>query len=221
MTEERTGASVVVCAYTERRWDVLVASLAAAARQLDGGDQLMLVIDHNEALLERARAELHGIDILDNTRSPRAVRCAQYGAGEGHRRHRGVSRRRRRPAGRLARRTSGSLPRRRRVRRRRLGQPGVAGSWPPRPDPARARLGRRLQLPGHADGPAHRSATSWGATCPSVAVSSTSSAVSTRASGEWAPHRSAARRPSSVSGSATCVPTSRSSSNRMPSSTTA
>jgi GT2 family glycosyltransferase len=69
MTEERTGASVVVCAYTERRWDVLCASLAAAARQLDGGDQLMLVIDHNEALLERARAELHGVDIVDNTRS--------------------------------------------------------------------------------------------------------------------------------------------------------
>ncbi len=69
MTEERADASIVVCAYTERRWDALVASVAAVARQLDGGDQLVLVIDHNAALLERARAELRGVDIVDNTRS--------------------------------------------------------------------------------------------------------------------------------------------------------
>lgn len=69
MTEERTGASVVVCAYTERRWDALVASLAAAARQLDDGDELMLVVDHNATLFERACAELCGVDILDNTRT--------------------------------------------------------------------------------------------------------------------------------------------------------
>lgn len=49
-------ATVVVCAYTERRWDVLLDSLRAAAAQAGPADEVLLVVDHNEGLLRRARA---------------------------------------------------------------------------------------------------------------------------------------------------------------------
>lgn len=52
------SCSVIVCAYTERRWEQIVAGCAAAAVQLREGDQLVLVIDHNEDLETRARREL-------------------------------------------------------------------------------------------------------------------------------------------------------------------
>ena len=45
-------ASVVVCAYTERRWADLVAGIAAARAQ--GPAEVLVVIDHNAALLAAA-----------------------------------------------------------------------------------------------------------------------------------------------------------------------
>ncbi|MCL8024435.1 glycosyltransferase family 2 protein [Nocardioides bruguierae] len=51
-------ATVVVCAYTERRWDQVVAGLAGVDAQTRPAARYVLVIDHNDALLERARAAL-------------------------------------------------------------------------------------------------------------------------------------------------------------------
>jgi glycosyltransferase involved in cell wall biosynthesis len=48
--------SVVVCAYTERRWDQVVACLASLAEQQRVPDEIVLVIDHNDELLARARS---------------------------------------------------------------------------------------------------------------------------------------------------------------------
>lgn len=61
------SASVVICAYTERRFDDLRAACAAAGSQLRADDQLVLVVDHNDALLERARTSLTGVEILVNS----------------------------------------------------------------------------------------------------------------------------------------------------------
>ncbi|TIC86550.1 glycosyltransferase [Nocardioides sp. GY 10127] len=52
------SSSVVVCAYTERRWEQVVAGLAGIAAQTRTPDAVVLVIDHNPAMLERARREL-------------------------------------------------------------------------------------------------------------------------------------------------------------------
>lgn len=64
--------SVVVCAYTLKRWDDLVASLTSAAGQDPAPDELWLLVDHNEELLERARTELvpriPGLQVVPNTR---------------------------------------------------------------------------------------------------------------------------------------------------------
>ena len=53
---ERT-ATVVICAHTEERWDDIVAAVASVRAQDRPADQLVLVIDHNPALFERAQAE--------------------------------------------------------------------------------------------------------------------------------------------------------------------
>lgn len=52
--ETSPARSVVVCCYTEARWDRLVAAAASAASQLAQGDELLVVVDHNETLRERA-----------------------------------------------------------------------------------------------------------------------------------------------------------------------
>jgi glycosyltransferase involved in cell wall biosynthesis len=46
--------SVVVCAYTERRWGDLLAAVGSVVGQLRAGDECILVIDHNENLWRRA-----------------------------------------------------------------------------------------------------------------------------------------------------------------------
>ncbi len=64
--------SVVVCAYTLKRWDDLVAALTSAASQDPAPDELWLVVDHNEELLVRARGELvpkvPDLRVVPNTR---------------------------------------------------------------------------------------------------------------------------------------------------------
>jgi GT2 family glycosyltransferase len=59
-------ATVVICAYTEARWDDLQASVASVRRQNAPPRQVVVVIDHNSALLQRACAELFGVTVLEN-----------------------------------------------------------------------------------------------------------------------------------------------------------
>jgi GT2 family glycosyltransferase len=49
---------VVVCAYTLDRWAELVAACEAVNEQLRYGDSLVVVIDHNPELFDRARAAI-------------------------------------------------------------------------------------------------------------------------------------------------------------------
>lgn len=59
-------AAVVICAYTERRWELLVAALASVAGQTVTPAETILVIDHNDALLERARREFPAVTVIAN-----------------------------------------------------------------------------------------------------------------------------------------------------------
>lgn len=51
------SSSVVICAYTLDRWDDLSTAVDAVLRQTTAATELLVVIDHNDALLDRARAE--------------------------------------------------------------------------------------------------------------------------------------------------------------------
>lgn len=59
-------ASVVICAYTEARWGDLCAAVASVRQQTLAPREIIVVIDHNDALRQRASAELPGITVLDN-----------------------------------------------------------------------------------------------------------------------------------------------------------
>ena len=58
--------TVLICAYTERRWDQLVAAVGSAATQTCLPTQIVLVIDHNPALLERALHAFTDVDVVAN-----------------------------------------------------------------------------------------------------------------------------------------------------------
>lgn len=51
---------VIVCAYTEARWRELSDAVFELQKQVQPTDQVVVVIDHNDALLERARAAFTG-----------------------------------------------------------------------------------------------------------------------------------------------------------------
>lgn len=63
-------AAVAVCAYTPDRWDVLGAAVDAALAQLGRGDELVLVVDHHPALLERARRRWPSVRVIANAGPP-------------------------------------------------------------------------------------------------------------------------------------------------------
>jgi hypothetical protein len=60
---------VVICTYTPRRLEQLLAAVEAARRQADGPtDELLVVVDHHEELLERLRGDLPSdVAVLPNT----------------------------------------------------------------------------------------------------------------------------------------------------------
>jgi glucosyl-dolichyl phosphate glucuronosyltransferase len=60
------AATVIVCAYTERRWPDLVAAVGSVRAQTAAPAEVVLVVDHDEALLARARETLRGVRCLAN-----------------------------------------------------------------------------------------------------------------------------------------------------------
>jgi glucosyl-dolichyl phosphate glucuronosyltransferase len=58
--------SVVICAYTEDRWDHICAAVDSVRRQSLPSAEIVLVIDHNPALYERAVAGMPGVMVVQN-----------------------------------------------------------------------------------------------------------------------------------------------------------
>jgi glycosyltransferase involved in cell wall biosynthesis len=68
--------SVVICAYTERRWDDLLAVIASVRQQSSPPFEVIVVVDHNDDLLERLGAHVSGINVVASTR-PRGLAGAR------------------------------------------------------------------------------------------------------------------------------------------------
>lgn len=62
--------SVIVCAYTERRWNDLELVIRSLEQQTLAPREVVLVIDHHPGLLERARAAFPHIICLENPSEP-------------------------------------------------------------------------------------------------------------------------------------------------------
>ena len=58
--------SVVICAYTEDRWDQIRAAVDSVLAQTLPCAETILVIDHNPALFQRALAEFPGVTVVEN-----------------------------------------------------------------------------------------------------------------------------------------------------------
>ncbi|HET9518227.1 MAG TPA: glycosyltransferase family 2 protein, partial [Actinoplanes sp.] len=77
--------SVVICAYTLDRWSVLCEACESVRAQLREHDELILIIDHNDELLARAREALTGILVVPNadTRGLSGARNTGVEVGKG------------------------------------------------------------------------------------------------------------------------------------------
>jgi GT2 family glycosyltransferase len=72
----RPSVTVVICAYTEQRWPQVLAAVGSVLRQEIPPNQVVLVIDHNPALLRRARAEYPRLTVVANA-GPRGLSGAR------------------------------------------------------------------------------------------------------------------------------------------------
>jgi len=61
------GTSVVICTYSEERWDQLVAAVASAQAQRAPAGEVIVVVDHNASLYEQVCRELAGVVAVTNT----------------------------------------------------------------------------------------------------------------------------------------------------------
>jgi glucosyl-dolichyl phosphate glucuronosyltransferase len=71
-----TEISVVICAYTERRWELLARAVDSVRRQSVAAAELILVVDHSDALYDRAKRHLDADHIVQNT-GPRGLSGAR------------------------------------------------------------------------------------------------------------------------------------------------
>ncbi|WP_143673265.1 glycosyltransferase family 2 protein, partial [Streptomyces griseiscabiei] len=56
------AVSVVVCVYTEDRWEDILAAVASVRAQSRPALETLVVVDHNQALLERLTGEYKEVD---------------------------------------------------------------------------------------------------------------------------------------------------------------
>jgi GT2 family glycosyltransferase len=66
MASERVRFSVVICAYTEKRWDEVLAAVESLRVQTHAPEEIILVIDHNTALAERVWSEIPDVTCVEN-----------------------------------------------------------------------------------------------------------------------------------------------------------
>ncbi len=60
------AASVVICAYTEERWDQVLAAVQSVRAQSVKAAEIILVADHNPVLYRRLSAALPDVTVLEN-----------------------------------------------------------------------------------------------------------------------------------------------------------
>jgi GT2 family glycosyltransferase len=66
----RPTASVVICAYTEQRWDDLLAAIESCEQQTVAPLETIVVVDHNPGLLRRLRSAVSHVQAIENGEEP-------------------------------------------------------------------------------------------------------------------------------------------------------
>jgi hypothetical protein len=80
------SVTVVVCAHTTERWDMLVAAIDSLRAQSRPPDEILLVVDHEPSLAAHAAKQLQGVTVLESEGPPGLCaarnRGVQAAAGE-------------------------------------------------------------------------------------------------------------------------------------------
>jgi glucosyl-dolichyl phosphate glucuronosyltransferase len=69
MTHTTPSISVVICAYSDKRWGDLVAAVESVRGQSLPAEEIIVVIDHNQPLMERLQAHIPGLKVVPNERT--------------------------------------------------------------------------------------------------------------------------------------------------------
>lgn len=69
MISATDNVSVIICAYTEDRWDDLIAAVESVRQQTLSPCEIIVVIDYNPHLLKRAQEYLLDVVIMENGRT--------------------------------------------------------------------------------------------------------------------------------------------------------
>ena len=59
--------SVVICVYTEDRWDQICAAIQSVRAQSLPSTEIIVVVDYNQALYERLTAAMPDVTVVENT----------------------------------------------------------------------------------------------------------------------------------------------------------
>lgn len=70
MTNLTPDVSVVICAYSDRRWNDLIEAIESVKRQSVAPKEIIVVIDHNPGMLERLIGGVQDVIALANTGTP-------------------------------------------------------------------------------------------------------------------------------------------------------
>ena len=68
MINTTMNVSVVICAYTEERWDDLVAAVESVRQQSTPPREIIVVIDHNPRLLDRVQTHISDVIAIENSK---------------------------------------------------------------------------------------------------------------------------------------------------------
>jgi GT2 family glycosyltransferase len=66
VTQTAYDISVIICAYTQERWDDLIAAIESVQQQILPPKEIIVVIDHNPRLLERVRVHVPDVTVTEN-----------------------------------------------------------------------------------------------------------------------------------------------------------
>ncbi len=69
-SEPLLPASVIICAYTQDRWDWLMRAIGSVHAQTVTPAELNVVVDHNPLLYQRLIDQVHGAQVLQNAYAP-------------------------------------------------------------------------------------------------------------------------------------------------------
>src|ERR1700676_5250447 len=78
--EMTNDVSVIICAYTEERWSNLGAAVASIQQQSAAPREIIVVIDYNRPLFERASAAFSGVLVIENC-EPKGISGARNSGG--------------------------------------------------------------------------------------------------------------------------------------------